>query len=701
MTRIAFIKRTLAALLVGVSLVCGAAPGAWAVSTRVWVTGGFSSFNAGRGEGVLITSTGRLVRGEPTQRQVLSDVSMVFSMLEADGALYLGTGSTGEVWIQRGVGNAKKLASLPGAVIVTCLTRGPAGVIYAGTLPEGRVYKIATGTGQATLLVKLDAEHVWSLLYQQRSRTLFAATGSKGKLFAITPNGRARVYWESQETHLLSMAEGPGGALYVGSAPKAIVYRVLGPRRVLAVHDFAGNEIRALVGNSKTLFVAVNKMRRDRSSLFKFPASSGGVGTSIKGKRGKKFKLPVPRLGAKKGSGGIFALDILGSAKQLYGLTKGYFTSLDLVSGRLYAGEGTLGRVITIFPDDSVATAHDVKERQVLALSMGGKIRAFGTADGAAVYRAGIGRSAPTYTSIAFDSGNVSRFGVIAWRATGGVGVQTRSGNTAAPDAGWSAWRPVAGRGGRLGGLQRGAIRSPPARYLQYRILWRGRSQAQVQQVRLHYTPINRAPVWTSLTVGETTTSVEKATWVAKDSTAAPESLKIDWKIVDPDGDPLVYRVSYRAVGDVLWRRIGTAPFETGTSVKWRTDTLPDGWYEVRVSASDEKSNSLARSLSKSRTSAPVLVDHNKPTFVGLRVAYPVVTGQVRDSFSRISGVSYSLDGRLWRQVDAVDGNFDQEAERFNFRIRSALKPGLYTLLVRAYDAAGNAQVAKRTLRIR
>ena len=48
----------------------------------------------------------------------------------------------------------------------------------------------------------------------------------------------------------------------------------------------------------------------------------------------------------------------------------------------------------------------------------------------------------------------------------------------------------------------------------------------------------------------------------------------------------------------------------------------------------------------------------------------------------------------------AVDGNFDQEAERFNFRLPK-LKRGVYTLLIRAYDAAGNSQVVKRTLRIR
>jgi hypothetical protein len=692
-------------LLVLGLLLLATPPGARAGTTRVWVSQTYKDFDAGTPSGVLVTSAGRLVRSEVARRTGLAGVSMVFSMIEAGGALYLGTGNKGEIWVVKG-GRTRKLVGLKGAVLVTCFARGPAGTIYAGTLPEGRIYAIATATGTVKQLVQVKAKHVWGLVY--RKGTLFAATGPKGQLFAIDRAGRARVYWDSKEAHLQSIATGPGGDLYVGTAPKAIVYRVLGPRRVRALHDFAGNEIRALAGDAKRLYVAVNLIKPDRSSMMRFPSWAKPKGTKIKTrgkhmrKRKRKRKLPLPRLGAKTGSGGLFSLDPSGSATQLYSVKKGYFTALELVRGRLYAAEGTRGRVISILPDESAATAHDVKERQVLALSLGGRIRAFGTGDGAALYRVG-GRGKNHYTSGAYDTTNASGFGVISFRSSGRVTVQTRSGNTATPDAGWSRWQPVTPKG-RLGGFQRGLVRSPAGRYVQYRIGWPGGSRAVVHHVRLHFTAINRAPRWKYLKVGDASTGktpVQKAGWIKnkKTTTAAPEELKISWKVSDPDGDPLLYRVAFRAVGDVRWRKIGDKT-HTSTSLKWRTDNLPDGWYEIRVTASDERANSVTRSRSRQRTSVPVLVDHNKPTFVGLRVRGSIATGLVRDSYSRITGIAYSTDGKIWYQVDAVDGNFDQEAERFSFRLPK-LRPGVHTLLVRAYDAAGNAQVVKHTLRIR
>jgi len=691
------IRNAKTSALTMLSLLLLTASTAQAGTTRVWVNQTFKDFDAGTPSGVLVTTAGRLIPSETVGRTKLSGISMVFSMLESGGSLYLGTGSKGEVWVVKGR-RARKLAQLKGAVIVTSFAQGPAGTIYAGTLPEGRIYAISTATGTVKQFAQVKAKHVWGLVY--RKGTLFAATGPKGQLFAINRAGRARVYWDSKETHLQSMAVGPGGNLYVGTAPKAIVYRVLGPGRVRALHDFAGNEIRALASDGKRLYVAVNNIKPDRSSLMRIPSWAKSKGTKIKTSGRPKRKLPLPRLGAKLGSGGLFAVDANGSATQLHAVKKGYFTALEMVRGRLYAAEGTRGRVISILPDESAATVHDVKERQVLALSLGGKVRAFGTGDGAALYLVG-GRGKTHYTSGAYDTKNVSGFGMISFRTSGRVTLQTRSGNTAEPNAGWSRWQGVTPKGS-LGGFGRGLVRSPAGRYVQYRINWPGGSKAIVHHVRLHFTAINRAPRWHHLKVGSASTGktpVQKAGWIKKITSVAPQKLKISWKVTDPDGDPLMYRVVFRAVGDVRWRKIGDKPLTTA-QLSWRTDNLPDGWYEIRVTATDERANSVTRTKSRPRISVPVLVDHNKPTFVGLRVRGNIAAGLARDSYSRITGIAYSVDGKNWFAVDAVDGNFDQEAERFSFRLPK-LQAGVHTLLVRAYDAAGNTQVVKRSLRIR
>jgi hypothetical protein len=71
-----------------------------------------------------------------------------------------------------------------------------------------------------------------------------------------------------------------------------------------------------------------------------------------------------------------------------------------------------------------------------------------------------------TFTSAVFDAGRSAAWGTARWTANVPAGttliVQTRSGNTAAPDGSWSAWA-TAGNGG--------AVASPGGRYLQYRVL--------------------------------------------------------------------------------------------------------------------------------------------------------------------------------------------------------------------------------------
>ena len=68
--------------------------------------------------------------------------------------------------------------------------------------------------------------------------------------------------------------------------------------------------------------------------------------------------------------------------------------------------------------DDSVSTAFDVGERQVVAV-LPGLDRVgltFVTGDGTKVYRSKGHASRATYTSKVFDSGAPARFGSLSWR---------------------------------------------------------------------------------------------------------------------------------------------------------------------------------------------------------------------------------------------------------------------------------------------
>ena len=55
----------------------------------------------------------------------------------------------------------------------------------------------------------------------------------------------------------------------------------------------------------------------------------------------------------------------------------------------------------------------------------------------------------------------------------------------------------------------------------------------------------------------------------------------------------------------------------------WNTETYPDGWYRVRVTASDSAANSPDRALSSSQNTTLFAIDNTRPGIDNLTVTYP------------------------------------------------------------------------------
>ena len=66
---------------------------------------------------------------------------------------------------------------------------------------------------------------------------------------------------------------------------------------------------------------------------------------------------------------------------------------------------------------------------------------------------------------------------------------------------------------------------------------------------------------------------------------------EIHWHASDKDGDTLVYRLYYQADGDEAWVPAFLDKPLKKTEYSWNTESIPDGWYRIKVVASDEESN--------------------------------------------------------------------------------------------------------------
>jgi hypothetical protein len=294
------------------------------------------------------------------------------------------------------------------------------------------------------------------------------------------------------------------------------------------------------------------------------------------------------------------------------------------------------------------------------------------------------------WTSRPLDAGLRARFGHLTWRATGSVEVSTRSGDTATPDATWSAWSaPVA-----PGAL----IASPAGRFVQLRARLRDATATIADPVVAFVTENLRAVV-TEVVARERGTRESKDA-IPPSGSEPPKhdgAVHVAWKVDNPDNDELRYRVQFRREGQPRW--IDAIPRDevlTKPELDWDTTTLPEGKYRVRVEASDEMANPPSTVTHHALERPPVLVDNTPPVFKSLTLQGRRLRAEVIDGLGPIARIEVAIDGRTeWRPLAPADGIFDTADETVDADIGSLVPagPGPHIVAVRAFDASGNAVV--------
>lgn len=713
--------------LLGLCLLTASASAGGTRSIRVTT---YSELAEGQDQGVLVTSQGDVRSGWSTTRLDLpqpSDDAVRAMVVAPDRSVFIGTGGeTPSVHVYQN-GKLRKLAKLPTSTWVSALAIRPTQAgnhVLAATVADGRIFDIAPD-GKVELWAHVEAEHIWALA--RDGQTTMVAT-APGKLLAIAdrdcgpaspPSGktRSRTLFESPARHFLALTRGDDGAFYVGTSDEAILYRIHidkdGRATTRAVHDFAGNEVRAIVAKDGKLFVAVNDMQRGepiaRGAKIAVPAAGSVPGvkpTPATSSTTTPSTSPVE----KKGKGALFRIDEAGRVEQLHAITDAFWNDLAVDSdGSVLAAASTpggRGRVYRALPDRTVMTALEFKESDVLALSLNGEERLVGTGSAAGIYQV---RTKPTagasYQSKVFDTQAVSRFGTLRFLGEG-IKAETRSGNVQKPDAAWSAWQPL-GKQTKVAatGEQTGEVMSPPGRYLQARFLFA--EQGVLHDFTTYYQPVNLRPRITDITVGEDPLSrLAKGT---KPSTLRPKSpvVKLRWKVENPDEDDLNYRVFIRRAqaglgGDASWLRLSGLDAIPRTELDLNTETLSDGLYELKVIVSDERSNPFELALTHELLSAPFLIDNRKPDWQEVRFdeATQVVSAKISDSASVISDLAISIDGGDFQPMTSRDGVLDSPSEDVQHKVTKLL-PGTHTLLLRASDAVDNVATAQLVIQVK
>ena len=708
--------KTATRLSIAAGLAVGAlALPAGAVVTSTWSVETYQQFDAGDATSAFITSTGELRPGWDTKRTALEGDAVWSSLRLADGSVLLGSDAGGAIFRVTG-DTSKKLVAIPGAIAVVSMVQTADGSVFAGAMPGNKLYKIDVAGGKATATATLkDAETIWSLA--AAGNTVYAGTGPSGKLFSITGTTAKEVF-DTDDKRITALTVTTDGMVWMGTSERALVFRYE-PKdgRGRAMADFAGNEVSSLAPYRDGVVAAANELAENPPPTGKTPVQVEGADkpNAPKGQPAKApdvgtkpgaDKDPPPvtdlgRKGAKKGKGALFRIGSDGRLDQLHALTATYFTAVAVTQdGSVYAGAADKGRVYMVDGEGAVATAFDVDERSVSQVWTEKAGIGFATDDGAAFYRTTGRADQARYVSDVLDAKAVSRFGKLTWIAQGKTKIETRSGNTAKPGVGWSEWQSPTQIGKLGGGNEGGKIASASGRYFQFRVSLDD-DDARVRRVVAYYVPQNQATSIQDVTVELAT---KETLPTLKDSAAKPRSptMKISWKVENPDSDATTYALEARRDGEANWRPISTGKVPlTAVTWEWNTETYPDGWYRVRVTASDAAANSPDRALTSSQTTTMIAIDNTRPTIEKLTINYPRAQARASDALSTIAEMAYSVDDGQWQLGTTSDGLYDDLAEDLRLDLPTGLARGTHTLAIRVADAAGNVGSTSATFVIK
>ena len=767
--------------LLAVLLVAALAWPAFPAGTTFWQMETYADFARGTFTGVSLSRDGKLSVAPQLEEVFSTGQALVWAVVEdRAGNLYLGTGHAGKVFKLDAEMKAQELFDAP-EPDVFALAVDRDNNLYVGTSPDGNVYKVSPD-GKAQEFFNPQAKYIWALVVTPKG-TLYVGTGDRGRIYRVSPDGTGALFFDTRQTHVMSLALGPDQALVAGSEPNGLLYRISPAGKAFVLYDAPLEEIHNVViePDGSVLAAAMARGQRGLGSTGGTVVPGGqsaavSVTLSAKavpspGPEGQREKLQEARKAAERAvqqaasAAATFATPTVhfpgvtrsaiyrvapdGSVEELWSSEReSVYDILPAADGLLFSTDER-GRVYKLNAQKQTTLLVETKQEQTTRLLRRGSDVLVATSNFGKLFRLGTTPDKHgSYESPVQDTGRISRWGKLSWRARVPAGTRveflTRSGNSSTPDHTWSEWTQTS-HPGAVGGredLFDQQVKSPPARYLQWKAVLRsaeGRSPS-LEEVSVAYLPQNRAPIIRSVKVArailpapvpqpaspaapaaahastEPMVVVVQDTVTALGKSSAPQvstpkpgpaqsrarqpSITIAWQAEDPDGDRMSFNLYIRGEGETEWKLLK----ENLHKFRFQPEpeSLPDGKYQVRLVASDAQGNPPQTARSAEERSAPFLIDNTSPQVRLLKQQRKGSAAQmhfrVTDAASVLKRAEYSVDAGPWLPVYSQDGIVDSRLEDFVLRVEN-LKPGEHLVVLRAYDLGDNAGMGKAVLK--
>jgi outer membrane protein assembly factor BamB len=560
-----------------------------------------------------------------------------------------------------------------------------------------------------------DARYIFAIEVDNIGN-IYLGTGPEGKVYSLDPSGKvAQLIYDSPDKNILSLAAGQDGLIYAGSDTRGLIYKI-NPRNKTAtvVYDSEEPEISSLLftgagsPDGGTLYAAATSAKvaqaesqfaaqqdtagrpEPKEESTKALDSDGSIRLKIANttqeatSKTSPRSRPAPKTPKPGAASYVYQINKQGYVTEIF-TEAAVFLCAARQDDKLLIGSGNEGQLFAVEPgsEREAVIYKDEAAGQIPAVAVSGKDVYVGTANPAKLVLLSPDYAAHgTYVSDLIDAGQPARWGKLQIDADIPRGckvlVVSRSGNVKdINDPTFSEWTEASEV------TEPVQLRCPLGRFCQYKLTLEtqdGQKTPLVREIAVASTVPNLAPQVESVDISRLTNPEKRGLF------------KISYKATDQNEDKLVYKIDFRRIGRSHWVELEDRTEEE--TYEWDGKTVEDGRYEIRVTASDERSNTPATKLTGSRISDPIVVDNSGPVIrkysIDKNGKAATLKLQVADELSVISKLEYTIDSNAeWKGTLPDDGVFDTTDESFTI-VTDDLEPGEHVIAVKIGDDMGN-----------
>ena len=247
--------------------------------TQTWTQGEFADFEKGIIKNLSVRSDGLLTLAPRSHEMFDPSTAYLWALAQdSKGNLYAGGGTDARsCTASRPTARARCWRTSTRleihAIVVDSKDR-----VYVSHLAgrQGLPHRRRTASRKSSTIPRRSTSGRW----RSTARAIcIVATGDQGEIHRVTPDGKGRVFFKSEETHVRSMAIDPNDNLIVGTEPGGLVLRVSPAGEGFVLYQMAKREVTAVaVARDGSIYAAAVGAKQAAARLQRrAAAASAGV----------------------------------------------------------------------------------------------------------------------------------------------------------------------------------------------------------------------------------------------------------------------------------------------------------------------------------------------------------------------------------------------------------------------------------------